>query len=493
MQNFRSYSRIERSQNTTPGARVSATSLTPGSGGGGSVPAYLEAIYLSPVIDDMRGSTTPPGSPTTGDRYIVPCGATGAWATQDGKIAEWNGSTWSFTVPSLGGETVWVRNRADLVTWVIVDNGTLGYDSGFVQSAHPPSIGVWLPHSILDEAKSGMLEVVNETLSTEPAFPIPVYDKYRVAPTGLSAWAGFDNHIAIAVCSHQASGQFWIFIEPRTGMVIFSNFTNTYLTYVGGVFITNAMTEEEVRDLVAAFLTAGTDISVVHDDPGDTLTVNYIGVGGGPSQEQIEDWAAAMFTGGSHTGIAAAYDDPGGVVNLTVSDEFIEDTVAAALVAGTDIAITYDDPAGTITIDYTGLGGSGTNTPIVTGVFSGHSFRLGEHNGTAGAPVAVLTIPLTSSPATAYFINARVVGIYNPSGTTRTGDARNIFITVYYDPATGLWFNPSGTYSTYYAGSPGALNANGVVVGSNLQIQCTFGGGAACRIVVTAEITEVHV
>lgn len=45
---------------------------------------------------------TPPVSPITGDRYIVAAAATGAWLGQEGTIALWQGSAWSFTVPMAG-------------------------------------------------------------------------------------------------------------------------------------------------------------------------------------------------------------------------------------------------------------------------------------------------------------------------------------------------------------------------------------------------------
>lgn len=45
---------------------------------------------------------TPPGTPTTGDRYLIIATATGDWAGQENKIAEWNGSAWVFTAPTTG-------------------------------------------------------------------------------------------------------------------------------------------------------------------------------------------------------------------------------------------------------------------------------------------------------------------------------------------------------------------------------------------------------
>ena len=51
-----------------------------------------------------RATTAPPGSPVSGDRWIVPAGATGAWSGQTGKIAVYppTGSTWIFITPKTG-------------------------------------------------------------------------------------------------------------------------------------------------------------------------------------------------------------------------------------------------------------------------------------------------------------------------------------------------------------------------------------------------------
>ena len=45
---------------------------------------------------------TPPGSPTTGDRYLVIATATGLWAGQEDDIAEWDGTQWVFYTPVTG-------------------------------------------------------------------------------------------------------------------------------------------------------------------------------------------------------------------------------------------------------------------------------------------------------------------------------------------------------------------------------------------------------
>ena len=52
------------------------------------------------VLD--KDLATPPGSPSTGDRYIVADSATDDWATHEDDIAEWDGSAWDFTTPTEG-------------------------------------------------------------------------------------------------------------------------------------------------------------------------------------------------------------------------------------------------------------------------------------------------------------------------------------------------------------------------------------------------------
>jgi hypothetical protein len=66
--------------------------------------------WLRPVIDD--GITTPPSSPSNGDRYIVPIGATGAWAGQDLKVTEYKVDTWTFQTP-IDGYIVSVRTKTN--------------------------------------------------------------------------------------------------------------------------------------------------------------------------------------------------------------------------------------------------------------------------------------------------------------------------------------------------------------------------------------------
>lgn len=55
--------------------------------------------FQDSVIDSIA---TPPGSPSTGDRYLVIATATGDFLGQEDKIAEYNGTAWTFITPTTG-------------------------------------------------------------------------------------------------------------------------------------------------------------------------------------------------------------------------------------------------------------------------------------------------------------------------------------------------------------------------------------------------------
>lgn len=63
-----------------------------------------------------RDLAAPPGSPATGDRYIVASGATGAWATKDLNVAVLIDGAWRFLVPRLGW-LAWVEDENKLLLW----------------------------------------------------------------------------------------------------------------------------------------------------------------------------------------------------------------------------------------------------------------------------------------------------------------------------------------------------------------------------------------
>ncbi len=86
----------------------------------------VEGATLPPVIG--FGTTTPPTSPSIGDAYLVPSGASGAWASKGNYRAEWNGRQWLFIPPKNG---YIVTFSSDLTKYRVYGNGIWNtYSSG---------------------------------------------------------------------------------------------------------------------------------------------------------------------------------------------------------------------------------------------------------------------------------------------------------------------------------------------------------------------------
>lgn len=66
-------------------------------------------FWAAPYVDGWE-ETTPPGSPSDGDAYLVGASATGAWSGQDGSIAIYF-SGWYFYAPK-DGMRIWRRDAS---------------------------------------------------------------------------------------------------------------------------------------------------------------------------------------------------------------------------------------------------------------------------------------------------------------------------------------------------------------------------------------------
>lgn len=75
------------------------------------------------IID--RDLSSPPGSPTDGDKYIVASGASGAWTSQEDNVVVWDGSQWIFYAPSVG----WLGYLVDEQKLTVFKTGS-GWSTG---------------------------------------------------------------------------------------------------------------------------------------------------------------------------------------------------------------------------------------------------------------------------------------------------------------------------------------------------------------------------
>jgi hypothetical protein len=71
-------------------------------------------MIVQPTVLEM-GRVTPPSAPAPGERYGVGAGAVGEWGGQDGALAVWESTGWSFVTPGVGWST---RSMDTLAQWV---------------------------------------------------------------------------------------------------------------------------------------------------------------------------------------------------------------------------------------------------------------------------------------------------------------------------------------------------------------------------------------
>lgn len=124
---------------------------------------------------------TPPGSPSSGDPYIVAASPTGAWSGHANAIARWSGSVWEFQTPGLGRsvyvEAISFTLRWDGSNWV--NPNTTG--AGSLTIATPPGLRGGVPGALDDEFDSTTLNAawVFRDLTTGPTNRTPVVGAFN--------------------------------------------------------------------------------------------------------------------------------------------------------------------------------------------------------------------------------------------------------------------------------------------------------------------------
>lgn len=73
--------------------------------------ALLSLDGLLHLLVESANVVDPPGAPEEGQAWIVPVGATGAWAGQETTVAQWAGGAWRFHGPAEGMQA-WIRDQA---------------------------------------------------------------------------------------------------------------------------------------------------------------------------------------------------------------------------------------------------------------------------------------------------------------------------------------------------------------------------------------------
>jgi hypothetical protein len=154
---------------------------------------------------------------------------------------------------------------------------------------------------------------------------------------------------------------------------------------------------------------------------GSTATVNGSNILTENSTEFIQDTAAALITGGTHTNITATYNDSTGTLNLvgavTYTDEQAQDAVGNAVGTG----LSYNDTTGAISVD---------TTAIQAKVANVSDTEIGYLNGVTSAIQTQLDAKAASSDLTSHTGATEAHGATGAVvGTTNTQTLTNKTLT----------------------------------------------------------------
>ena len=278
-----------------------------------------------------------------------------------------------------------------------------------------------------------------------------------------------------------------------------------YVTQTGVYTIlesAGSLTQEQVEDFAAAMLTGGTHsgISFSYNDGAGVIDAT-VSVSGYTAENARDDIGAALVAG---TGISIVLDDPGDTItiNSTITqytDELVDDRVAALLVAGSNITLTYDDGAGTLTIDAAGGSYSTENAQddidamFTAGTHDGVSFSYND----AGNAMSVTAKPIEClmfaiSDETTALTTGVKLAVRMPYAFTLTGirasltTAGSTGTTI--DVLEGgvsimttdkLNFDASGKTTTTYSGTAATLTDTSLADDAEITFDITTAGTSA--------------
>lgn len=198
---------------TTPrlGIGEHAESQTNGEVVANSAYRRIESLFNARIID--RDLSTPPGSPSNGDTYLVAGTGTGAWASHDGEIAFYQDG-WLFADPK-GGMTAFV---VDEKIWI-------GYSS--VESEWHPLQEIWSTTEHWTGKYNGSSKVYSKSFLTitGPTASSTVNTAHGITGLDLTKRVDFKN-----ICWFQPSALYGAFPAPSAGINHVIDATNIALT-----------------------------------------------------------------------------------------------------------------------------------------------------------------------------------------------------------------------------------------------------------------------
>ena len=269
------------------------------------IKAYLAGLEWQE--DVINFTNTPPGSPNTGDRYVITATASGDWTGKENQIAEWNVTAWEFTVPNEGyalrndtentmmlySGTAW-GNFGNAIDHSVLLNLTVGdphtqYQQESEKNANSGYCGLAANGAIDDtrhgDRSGGSLHAL--TSSSGAGFAPKTHRSATVAPSVTDDTA--HGYVAGSRWTDVTHMTDWVCIDPTTGAAVWKETTN----------IAGVLNQKAGHVLAASF--AGTPkkatvtFSSAFADANYAVMVSPVTVNGRAFAPFVESQAAGSF------------------------------------------------------------------------------------------------------------------------------------------------------------------------------------------------------
>ncbi len=358
--------------------------------------SIIDAILNRGVID--KDLSTPPGSPSSGDLYIVGSSPTGSWAGQAKKIA-WFNQVWNFISPNEGMH-IWVNDENkiyvyDSSNWVILipDLNAVGG----VNISGTPADNSFFTY---DNASSKWVDETPANARTSMGLgTIATQSAASVAITG-----GSINGAAIGA-STAAAGTFTnltgtVFTsagidDNATSIVVEVESNNNTLSFTGQVATTLKSKRHTTSD------TAGNNLSVV--------------AGGATASATNKNGGTLVLSGGASTGTGTSSVE---IKTCSAGSSGTSDNTAATRVTVAGDTITFN---GTVTGGNISVNAQTGTSYTVTASDNGKIITLNNSGATT------ITLPQTSTESLPKGFNIAVVQLGTGEVTIAKQGSDNLY------------------------------------------------------------------
>lgn len=162
--------------------------------------------------------TAPPGSPSLGDVYRVPAGATGAWSGHTDDIAIYTARGWEFVALPVGRV---IYNKA---LTAFEHRAVAGWTAGL--GSITISDGSLSPSVLKNVSLGSVLKIENQTTNAPPGSPSDGVG-YIIGGSPTGAWAGKTGWLTLY------SSSSWVYKQPVAGDMVYDKSLGVNVSFNG--------------------------------------------------------------------------------------------------------------------------------------------------------------------------------------------------------------------------------------------------------------------